>query len=99
MTRAGTGGLYAHQALETEDREDEPRGRDDSGFLGSISQMLFSTAGPCKVKEKQLYMIPLESFRKERDQCKLQVLGGLCSVSEVPGVYRSPICKLYLSCQ
>lgn len=64
----------------------ETRGRDDSGFSGSISQVLFSTWGSCKVEKNKLHMIPLESSRKERDQCKLQVLGEWCSVSKVPSV-------------
>ena len=66
MTRAGAGGLYAHQTLETDGRNDKPRGSDDSGFSGSIRQMLFSTWGSYKVEKNKLYMIPLESFRKER---------------------------------
>lgn len=66
MTRAGAGGLYVHQTLETDDRNDKPRRRDDSGFSGSIRQMLFSTWGSYKVEKNKLHMIPLESFRKER---------------------------------
>lgn len=76
MTRVGAGSLYAHQALETINRKDKPKGNNNSGFPGSISQMLFSISGSCKVEKNKLHVIPLEPFRKERDQCNLHVLGA-----------------------
>lgn len=58
MARDGTGGVYAHQALETEARRDRPRGRYYSGFFGSTSQMLFSTPGSCRVEKNSIYDSP-----------------------------------------
>lgn len=52
-TRTGAGGLCAHKTLETDDRRDRPRGRDESGLLGSTSQMLFSTSDSCKGIERR----------------------------------------------
>lgn len=48
-TRTGAGGLCAPQALETDDRRDRLRGGDESGLLGSTSQILVSVSGSCKV--------------------------------------------------
>lgn len=61
MTKAGAGGLCAHQALEPGVRRDRPRGRDETGLFGSTSQMLLSASDSCRVWTGESLMLLVES--------------------------------------